>query len=136
MKRLVDGVVYFSDLKQLPDPAIAGLTTQQSLNTASSLKAIANASGQIIAINPAPGTLGSLSQTYLEGPSVFRFDTNLIKHIRIRENKELQVRGDFINVLNTPQFHNPNTDINNPSFGRITQTDDARIIVLSLRVNF
>ena len=136
VKRVSDGVVYFSDLKQVADPAIAGLTTQQGLNTASSLKAITNSSGQTIAVNPAPGTLGSLSQAYLEGPSVFRFDTNLIKHIRIRENKELQVRGDFINVLNTPQFHSPNTDINSPNFGRITQTDDARIIVLSLRVNF
>jgi hypothetical protein len=136
VQRVQDGVVYFGDLKQVADPAIAGLTTLQGIRGASSLKAIADSSGRIIAINPIPGTVGSLSQAYLEGPGSFRFDTNLIKHVRIRENKELQVRADFINVLNSPQFHNPVTDINDPNFGRITATDDGRIIVLSLRVNF
>ncbi|HYR41792.1 MAG TPA: TonB-dependent receptor [Terriglobia bacterium] len=136
VRRVNDGVIYLGDLKQVSDPAIANLTPSQRLNAASSLKAIADSSGKIIAVNPMPGTLGSLSQTYLQGPGSFRFDANLIKRIRIRENKELLVRGDLINALNSPQFGDPTTDINDPNFGRITQADDGRIIVLSMRINF
>jgi hypothetical protein len=136
VRRVNDGVIYFTNLKQVSDPAIANLTSLQSLNIASSLKAIADSSGKIIAVNPDPGTVGSLSPTYLEGPGSFRFDANMIKRIRIRENKELQVRGDFINVLNSPQFGDPITDINATNFGRITQAGDGRIIVLSMRINF
>jgi len=136
VRRVSDGVVYFADLKQVSDPAVTGLTSMQALSAASTLKAIADASGKIIAVNPTPGTVGSLSQTYLEGPDSFRFDANLIKRIPIRESKELLIRGDFINLLNSPQFDDPNTNINSPSFGRITTAGGERIIVLSMRLNF
>ena len=134
--RTDNGVVYFDRLKQVADPAIANLTLSQLLRTRSSLKAIADSSGRIIAVNPAPGALGALSQTYLEGPGSFRLDANLIKRIPLREGKEILFRGDAINLLNSPQFGNPNTDINSTSFGRITDAIGSRIVVLSIRVNF
>src|ERR1051326_3173223 len=135
--RTSDGVVYFDSLQQVKDPAIANLTTSQSLAQRSTLKAIADSTGRIIAVNPTPGSIGTLSPSYLQGPGYFRFDVNLIKKIRIRENKELVVRGDAVNVLNTPAFAGPVTDINSIDFGRITQTVvNPRIIALSLRVNF
>jgi len=136
VKRTDNGVVYFDGLQQVSDPAIANLTTMQSLNSRSSLKAIADSSGKLIAVNPAPGTLGSLSPTYLQGPGAFRFDVNLIKKIRLREDKELIVRGDAINLLNSPQFGDPETNINSINFGRITTAGGERIIAVSMRVNF
>jgi len=140
VKRTDNGVVYFAALQQVPDPQIANLTTMQSLNRRSTLKAIADSSGKIIAVNPAPGTIGTLSPSYLEGPGSFRFDVNLIKRIRFRESRELVVRGDAINVLNSPRFDNPVTDINSVDFGRITRNDPnsvaSRIIALSMRLNF
>jgi len=90
----------------------------------------------VIAVNPAPGTIGTLSPTYLQGPGAFRFDVNLMKKIRLREDKELIVRGDAINLLNTPQFGDPNTNINSTNFGRITTAGGERIIAVSMRVNF
>jgi hypothetical protein len=136
VKRVNDGVVYFSGLQQVPDPTIATVTTSQSLNRRSSLKAIADSSGKILAVNPAPGTIGTLSPSYLQGPGSFRFDVNMIKRVRFRENRELVVRGDAINLLNTPRFGGPNTNINSVDFGRITSSSGERIIALSLRVNF
>ena len=136
VKRTDNGVVYFDGFQQVPDPAIANLTTMQSLNRRSSLKAITDPSSKLIAVNPTPGTLGSLSPTYLEGPGSFRFDVNLIKKIRLREDKELIVRGDAINLLNSPQFGDPNTNINSTNFGRITTASGERIIAVSMRVNF
>jgi len=136
VKRTNNGVTYFDGLRQVPDPAIANLTPLQLLNTRSDLKAIADSSGNIIAVNPAPGTLGSLSQTFLEGPGAFRLDVNLIKTFSLREGKELQFRGDAINLLNSPQFDNPDTNINSTSFGRIISAGGNRVIVLSARINF
>ncbi len=136
VKRTDNGVVYFDSLKQVTDPAIVNLTPLQLLNQRSSLKAITDSSGGVIAVNPAPGTLGSLSQTYLEGPGSFRLDANLIKRVPFREGKEFLLRADAINLLNSPQFGNPNTEINSTSFGRITDAVGSRIVVLSMRVNF
>jgi hypothetical protein len=98
--------------------------------------AIADSSGKIIAVNPAPGTLGSLSQTYLEGPGSFRLDVNLIKKIALRKGREIIIRGDAINLLNSPQFDNPDMDINSTNFGRITSAGGARLVVLAARINF
>jgi hypothetical protein len=137
--RTGNGVVYFNRLQQVQDPSISSLTPLQSLNRRSNLMAIADSTGRIIAVNPTPGSIGTLSPSYLQGPGYFRFDVNMIKKIPIRESKELVVRGDAINVLNHEAFDNPNTDINSPDFGRITNTapvSNARIIALSMRLNF
>ena len=87
-------------------------------------------------MNPASGSPGSLSPTYLEGPGSFRFDLNLLKKIRLHEDKELIIRGDAINLLNSPQFGGPDTNINSTNFGRITTAGGERIIAISMRVNF
>ena len=62
---------------------------------------------------------------------------NLVKRVRLGERKEFEFRVDAIDVLNRPNFANPDTDINSPSFGRITATNGGnRIIVLNARINF
>jgi len=129
-------VTYFENLKQVPDPAIASLTSLQLLNTRSTLKAIADSSGNVIAVNPSPGTLGTLSQTWLEGPRSFRLDMNLKKAFSLREGKDLEFRADAINLLNSPQFGLPDTDINSTTFGQITAAGGTRLIAVSARINF
>lgn len=136
VKHTDNGIVYFDGLKQVDDPAAGTLTALQLLNTRSTLKAIAGSSGAIIAVNPSPGNLGSLSQTYLEGPGSFRLDVNLIKKVSLKEGKELHLRADAINVLNSPIFGGPNADINSTNFGRITAAGGDRVVVLSARINF
>ena len=134
--RTSNGIVYFANLRQVDDPAIQSLTAAQSLGSASTLKAISDASGKILMVNPSPGQLGNMSPSYLQGPGSFRFDVNLMKKIRVAEGKELEVRGDAINVLNTPQFSNPETNINSLDFGRITSSGGERIIALQMRLSF
>jgi hypothetical protein len=141
--RVANGVVYFPDLKQVRDPAVAALTTQQGLQSRSNMLAIADANGQIVLVNPAPGTLGTLRTNSLEGPGEFSVDLNLVKRVVIKESKNLEIRIDAINALNHPNFGNPNTNINSNNFGQITTTTGSgtgstgsRIIVLNLRLNF
>ena len=101
------------------------------------MKAITDSSGRLIAVNAAPGTLGTMAPGYLQGPGQVRFDLNLIKRIRIGEGREFEFRADAVNLLNRPNFDNPDTDINSSTFGRITETIGGnRIIVLNARINF
>jgi hypothetical protein len=129
------GVRYFEGLTVVRDPAVSALT--QNLRTFSTMQAIADSSGKIIAVNAMPGTLGSLDPSYLEGPGQVRFDVNLVKRVRIGEGKEFEFRADAINLLNRTNFALPDTDINSTNFGRITATNGGnRIIVLNARINF
>ena len=77
-----------------------------------------------------------MSQASFEGPGEVRFDLNLVKRFRIGATKELELRGDAINVLNSPIWDDPDTDINSTGFGRITSAGGNRIIVLNARINF
>jgi hypothetical protein len=46
-----------------------------------------------------------------------------VKRIQVAEQKTFEIRVDVINILNTPYWGNPNTDINNAAFGRIDAGD-------------
>ncbi|MBI1788702.1 MAG: carboxypeptidase regulatory-like domain-containing protein [Acidobacteria bacterium] len=136
VERTGNGVIYFAGLRQTPDPYISQITTQQNLRARSTLRAIADASGRLLMANPAPGQFGSLAPRTFEGPGSFRLDVNLIKRFRIGENKEFYLRADAVNATNSPQFDNPNADINSTGFGRITGAGGNRLVVVSARVSF
>ena len=118
-----NGAYYFDGFTQVTDPSITGITGLQTLSSAFSNRAIADASGKIILSNPAPGTPGTLGRTWIQGPSHIGLDANLVKRVRITEQKEFEIRVDVINILNTPYWGNPTTDINSANFGRMTAGD-------------
>jgi hypothetical protein len=132
--RVSDGVIFFNRLQQITDPAVAALN--QAVRGASTMIAIADSNGQALLVNPSPGLLGTLARNYLNGPSSFGLDLNLVKRIAVRENTTLELRIDAIDALNTPNFGNPNTDMNNNNFGRITSATGNRVIVGNLRLTF
>jgi hypothetical protein len=134
-----NGIQYFPDLRQIEDPSRNQVTTLNSTAGSFSNKAMTDAQGNLLLVNPAPGSYGTLGLTWIEGPRDFKLDLNVIKRVRIQETKQLELRVNAINVLNHPVFANPNTNINSNNFGRITATSTgttARQIVTSLRVNF
>ncbi|MBS1812732.1 MAG: TonB-dependent receptor [Acidobacteria bacterium] len=134
--RVQNGVVLFPNLRQVADPSIAKLTTMQSLNQRSTLMAIADAQGQLLLLNPTPGTLGTMQQNYLTTPNFFRFDANLIKRFRLREGINFELRLDAIDVLNSPQFTSFDMNINSLTFGRSNASVGERLFVAGVRVNF
>lgn len=131
-----DGVTFFTGLTQVKDPSVANITTLQGVQARSTLLAVADASGKLLLVNPTPGQIGTLAFNYLRNPGTFQFDLNLIKRVKITESKNLEFRADAINFLNHPLFNGPNANINSTSFGRITGAGGARIMVVTLRVNF
>jgi hypothetical protein len=110
---------YFPGLQRVTDPLRNNITTSQTLRTASNLFAIADANGNLLLTNPEAGKIGNMGAYWIEGPGQIGLNANLLKRIRLRENKEFEIRLDAINVLNHPNFSNPVMDILNPAFGTI-----------------
>jgi hypothetical protein len=73
---------------------------------------------------PVSYSLGNVGRTLpdVRGPSIFNQDLSLIKNTRIRETVTLQLRFEYFNAFNHPNFDLPNTGLNSGAFGRITST--------------
>jgi hypothetical protein len=134
----VDGniVRYFSGVSIVPDPYRQQLTTTQNIRGASALFAIAGPDGNVLLHNPAPGNLGNLSPNSFFGPSIFRLDFRLTKRFQFNERVDFQLNVEATDALNTPQWGNPVTNINNTNFGRITTATGARVAALNARIRF
>ena len=134
--KVASGVVYFDGLGQIPDPGRGNVTTLQSTQASFSNRAITDSQGRVLLVNPEPGTLGNLGLRWIEGPATIGLNMNLIKHVRIDETKDFEIRVDAINALNRPNFAAPNLNINSTSFGRITSATGSRTFTINARVNF
>jgi len=81
--------------------------------------------------NPSDRTYG-LARNTLRGPGLFNIDVALAKTTAITERVSLELRVEYFNVLNRPEFAQPTfldnaTNINNPQdFGQITTTGTFR----------
>lgn len=65
-------------------------------------------------------------------------DASAFKQFIVREGVSFEIRGEFFNVLNRPNFGGPNTTLGNANYGvvTLTQANDARIGQLTARINF
>ncbi len=65
-------------------------------------------------------------------------DASLFKKFPIHESANFEIRGEFFNVLNTPNFGGPGTTPASTSYGVVTlnEANDARIGQLTARFNF
>jgi hypothetical protein len=83
------------------------------------------------------GVQGNMARYAFSGPGFFNFDAAAFRRFSIREGIGLEFRLEAFSVTNTPQFSNPNTDITNPSFGKIKGVDGGnRSIEMSARFYF
>jgi hypothetical protein len=65
------------------------------------------------------GTFGTAGRNILRGPGQFNVDLSLIKTTRFGR-VESELRIEAFNLLNHPQFAQPNGQLDNPGFGTIT----------------
>jgi len=92
---------------------------------------------EVIFTNPQPGTIGSTPLSSFYGPKNFNVDFSVLKRTRINERFNVEFRAEIFNILNTVNFDNPETDINSPNFGRISNTvGRPRLMQFALRLNF
>jgi len=143
--RLSNGVTFLPGIQQIADPAVTNVSAANALQGSFSNKAITDATGNLLLVNPGPGQIGNMGLHYIQGPGSVLFNVDLIKRVRITESKEFEFRVDAVNVLNRPNFATPtaNTatalgtaDINSPTFGRILSSTGERSFVINGRLNF
>jgi hypothetical protein len=74
---------------------------------------------------------------WLRGHGKNQLDANLLRRFPVTESKALEFRLDLINAFNHVLWDNPNNDINNTNFGRVTtQWNTPRWIQFQLRFTF
>jgi len=85
---------------------------------------------------PAPGQTGSLGRNAFRGPRYMTVDLSVTRGVKLGGARELQLRLDAYNVLNTLNLFLPNADLSVSNFGKSTQAFDARVIQLGARFLF
>ncbi len=73
-----------------------------------------------VQVTDVTGTYGDSGRGIIRGPGSFNIDASLIKNTRIGRYTT-EIRLEAFNVLNHPQFANPNTTIGNAAVGTISQ---------------
>ena len=97
-------------------------------------------------INPAAfslppiGTFGTCAPRLFHGPGLENVDLSLFKHFPITERYMVELRGEFFNAFNHPNFTNPSASYSPSSlgsFGKVFATvNDPREIQLALKLYF
>lgn len=82
------------------------------------------------------GQFGTAGRGIVYGPGAANIDMSLRKSFRIREGHALQVRWEAFNALNHVNLGDPEGDLNQKGFGRITSASSARIMQVSLKYTF
>jgi len=96
---------------------------------------------------PATNTFGAMGRNVMSGPGEFRLDGAVSRWINWKERYRMQIRGEAINLTNTPYFKNPAADYSTTSsFTYVTGTvgsgvgvngfSAARSIQLALKILF
>jgi len=85
---------------------------------------------------PAPATFGNVGKGRLVGPGYFALDTALMKRVDLTENKSLQLRFEFFNVLNHPNFDQPNLQYDSLAFGTIATAEASRQLQGGIKLVF
>ena len=107
-----------------------------------------------VSFNVAETGFSTTRRNIFRGPNYFNTDLDLLKHFKITEKATFAVGANFYNILNHPNFANPNTDVNeiyNAPFGTVNSTSvpatsiygafvgsavSGRVVQLHARVEF
>ena len=79
---------------------------------------------------------GSESIGKLLGPGYNNFDLAAIKNIRLVEQVNLQLRGEFFNAFNHESFSGVDSLIDDGAFGQVTSGHSPRRIQIGAKLNF
>jgi hypothetical protein len=82
---------------------------------------------------------GTLGRNTFRGPGYANFNMSLAKHFTLPGERQLQIRGDFLNVFNHDNFPNPDANMTSSTFGKWATPrllTDARQVLLGAKLSF
>jgi len=95
--------------------------------------------------DPALGSFGTVSLNSLNGPGNKNWDASVLKTVPMGEARRLELRGEFYNVLNHPNFlfagagpqnSNNATVFGSSNFGVLTAARDPRLIQIGAKIYY
>jgi len=87
-------------------------------------------------IAPAAGTFGNVGKNIILGPNAVNWDLSAVKKFRLGEAKYFQIRADFYNWPNHPNWNNPDGSPTSSTFGRITGKGGNRQVQMTATIRF
>ena len=84
----------------------------------------------------APYTFGDAPRNLLRGPGYANLDIVIRKAFRLSTRVTADLRFESFNAANRVNFGNPNTQLGNPSFGRISSAGSPRNNQVAVRLQF
>jgi len=85
---------------------------------------------------PAAGFFGNAGQNIVRGPGVEQIDASLFKRFRIGERFSVHLRGEAFNIFNHTNWSGVSTSLGAGDFGQVNAAHDARIMQVSMKVDF
>lgn len=82
------------------------------------------------------GSFGSAGRNILDGPGYENVNFSLVKNTALRDNLNLQLRAEFFNLFNHPNFDLPDNFLGSPTFGRVLSAQSPRHIQFGLKLLF
>ncbi len=79
---------------------------------------------------------GTSPRSVLRGLAWKNMDLTLAKNFKLNKRWSTELRGEFFNVLNHPNFDIPGHTLGNPEFGVISSAEPARTVQVALRIVF
>jgi trimeric autotransporter adhesin len=87
-------------------------------------------------VAPPSGHYGNARRNSIAGPGAQLFDMAFTKVIPLRESRMIEVRAQFLNIFNTPQYTKIDTTLNSPSYGQVIAVGAMRTIQFTTRFRF
>jgi hypothetical protein len=85
-------------------------------------------------------SIGNAGRGLFLGPGTFNMDAAVAKRFDLPgggDGRNLELRGEFFSVTNTPRFSDPDVTFGSATFGRITSVrGGARQIQLALKLSW
>jgi len=92
-------------------PGTSNAACVSAANTPALLSSLSNfgcyAQRGTVLIPPAVGTFGNLGRNTFRAPGLHNLDFSVVKSFHLGERVRAQLRGEFFNMLNHPEFANP-----------------------------
>ncbi len=87
-------------------------------------------------VAPLAGQYGDARRNSIIGPPNRVFDMAFTKIFPLKESRILEFRAQATNIFNIPQYAAIDTQVNSPTFGRVTAVGAMRAIQLTARFRF
>jgi Carboxypeptidase regulatory-like domain/TonB dependent receptor len=119
-------IPYFVDGTSNPR-CLATATTPELLDSLANFGCYEQ-NGTII-VPPALGTFGNMGRNIFRGPSFVNWDASITKAFKLSERVAVQLRGEFFNVLNHPNFDvfTLGTNLSSGTVGNARATPDVGV---------